>query len=51
MIHVHLIGGIVVSAITSSTVDRGFDPWLDQTKDYKIESKLVCDASPMSAQH
>ena len=36
MIHVHLIRGIIVSVITSSTVDRGFDPWLDQTKDYKI---------------
>jgi hypothetical protein len=30
------IGGIMVSVLTSSAVDRGFEPWSGQTKDYKI---------------
>ena len=30
------IGGIMVSVIASSAVDRGFEPRSDQTKDYKI---------------
>jgi hypothetical protein len=30
------IGGIMVSVITSSAVDRGFEPRSGQTKDYKI---------------
>jgi hypothetical protein len=30
------IGGIMVSVLASSAVDRGFEPWLVQTKDYKI---------------
>ena len=30
------IGGIMVSVIASSAVDRGFEPRSGQTKDYKI---------------
>ena len=30
------IGGIMVSVLASSAVDRGFEPRLGQTKDYKI---------------
>jgi hypothetical protein len=30
------IGGIMVSMLTSSEVDRGFEPWSGQIKDYKI---------------
>ena len=30
------IGGVMVSMLASSAVDRGFKPWLNQTKDYKI---------------
>jgi hypothetical protein len=30
------IGGVMVSVLASSVVDRGFEPWLGQTKDYKI---------------
>jgi hypothetical protein len=30
------IGGVMVGMLTSSAVDRGFKPWLGQTKDYKI---------------
>jgi hypothetical protein len=30
------IGGIMVSVLTSSAVDRGFEPRSGQTKDYKI---------------
>jgi hypothetical protein len=30
------IGGIMVSALTSSVVDCGFEPRSGQTKDYKI---------------
>ena len=30
------IGDVVVSMLTSSTVDRGFEPRPGQTKDYKL---------------
>jgi hypothetical protein len=30
------IGGVMVSTLASSEVDRGFEPWSGQTKDYKI---------------
>jgi hypothetical protein len=30
------IGGVMVSVLTSRAVDRGFEPQLGQTKDYKI---------------
>ena len=30
------IGGVMVSVLASSAVDRGFKPWLGQIKDYKI---------------
>jgi hypothetical protein len=30
------IGGVMVSVLASSTVDRGFEPWSGQTKDYNI---------------
>ena len=30
------IGGLMVSVLASSVVDRGFDPRSGQTKDYKI---------------
>ena len=30
------ISNVMVSVLTSRTVDRGFEPWLGQTKDYKI---------------
>jgi hypothetical protein len=29
-------GGVMVSVLTSSAVDRGFEPRSGQTKDYKI---------------
>jgi hypothetical protein len=32
------IGGVMVSVLTSSAVDRGFEPWSGKTKDYKIGS-------------
>jgi hypothetical protein len=32
----HCIGGIMVSVLASSVVDRGFRPRLGQTKDFKI---------------
>ena len=32
----HRIGGVVVSVLASSEVDRGFEPRSDQTKDYNI---------------
>ena len=31
------IGGVMVSVLASSVVDRGFDPRSGQTKDYKID--------------
>ena len=39
------IGGVMVSVIASSAVDRGFETWLGQTKDYKIS--ICC----LSAKH
>ena len=30
------IGGVMVSVLAPSAVDRGFEPRSDQTKDYKI---------------
>jgi hypothetical protein len=30
------IGGVMVSVLASSAVNRGFEPQLGQTKDYKI---------------
>ena len=32
----HCIDGVKVSMLASSVVDRGFEPWSGQTKDYKI---------------
>ena len=39
------IGGVMVSMLASSAVDRGFEPRSDPTKD------LVFVASPLSTQH
>ena len=33
---INCIGGVMVSVLDSSAVDRGFEPWSVQTKDYKI---------------
>ena len=30
------IGGVIVSVLASSSVDRKFKPWSGQSKDYKI---------------
>ena len=43
----HRIGGVMVSVLVSSAIDRGFEPRSGQTKDYK----LVFVASPLSTQH
>ena len=42
------IGGIMVSVLTSSAVDRGLETRMGQTKDCM---KLVYVASPQSMQH
>jgi hypothetical protein len=42
------IGGVMVSVLTSSVVDRGFEPRSGQTKDYEIN---IFVASPLSTQH
>ena len=36
------IGGVMISILTSNTcmVDQGFEPWLSQTKDYRISIQL-----------
>jgi hypothetical protein len=46
MLIVTRIGGVMVSVLTSSAVYRGFEPWLGQTKDYKI---VVCCISAKHA--
>ena len=38
------IGGVMVSRLASSAVDRGFEPRSGQTKDYKIS---ICCCSAM----
>ena len=44
----HHIGGVMVSSLASSVVDRGLDPRSGQTIDY---IKLVYVAFPLSTQH
>jgi hypothetical protein len=39
------IGGIIVSVLVSSAIDRGFEPRLGKTKDY---DKICILASPLS---
>jgi hypothetical protein len=41
------IGGVMVSLLDSSAVDRGSEPWSGQTKDYQIG----IFASSLSTQH
>jgi cytochrome c biogenesis protein CcdA len=36
LILMYCIGGVIVSVLASSAVDRGFDPRSGQTKNYKI---------------
>ena len=43
----HRIGSVMVSMLTSSVVDRGFEPRSVKPKTIK----LVCIASPLSTQH
>ena len=38
-----LIGNVMVRVLASIAVDYGFEPWLSQTKDYKIG---ICCFSP-----
>ena len=33
---IYSIGGVMVSMLALSAIDRGFEPWSGQTKDYKI---------------
>jgi hypothetical protein len=39
-LHTHVyynhIGGVMISVLASSAVDRGLEPWSGQTKDYEI---------------
>jgi hypothetical protein len=35
-IYLNRVGGVMVSVLASSAVDRGFEPWSGQTKDYNI---------------
>ena len=44
---VYCMGGIMISVLILSVVDRGFEPRSCQIKDYK----LVFVASPLSMQH
>jgi hypothetical protein len=43
------IGGIMVSVIVSSSVDRGLKPWSGQIK--PKTTQLVFVATPLSTQH
>ena len=40
--HVNRIGGVMVSVLSSSSVDRSFRSRLYQTKDYKIHFLILC---------
>ena len=46
-IQIYRIGGVMVSLLVSSAVDRGFEPPSGQTKD---TIKLVFVVSPLSTQ-
>ena len=41
------IDGVMVSVLASSAVDRGFEPWSGQTKDFKID--ICCFSSKHAA--
>jgi hypothetical protein len=43
MSQLNRIDGVMVSMLSSSAVDRGFEPWSGQTKDYEIG---ICWFSP-----
>ena len=43
---INCISGAMVSMLTSSAIDREFEPWFDQTKDYEIG---ICCFSPKHA--
>jgi hypothetical protein len=45
----HRIGGVMVCVLSSSAVDRGFEPQSGQTKDYTIggENKLIINEMMM----
>ena len=45
------MGGVMVSVLSSSAVDRGFEPRSGQTKDYIYSVKLVFVASSLNSQH
>ena len=45
---VNSVGGVMVSVLYSSTVDRGFEQCSGQTKDYEID---ICCFSALSTQH
>jgi hypothetical protein len=34
--YMNSMGGVMVSVLTSGALDRGFEPWSGQTKDYKM---------------
>jgi hypothetical protein len=35
MFHCISVGGVMVSMLALRAIDRGFEPWSNQTKDYK----------------
>ena len=41
------VGGVMVSMLAPSAVDRGFESWSDQTYDYKIS--ICCESTCLSA--
>jgi hypothetical protein len=41
------IGGVMVSMLTLSAVYCGFEPWLGQTKDYKIDICMNRHVTPL----
>jgi hypothetical protein len=45
--HPNRFGGVMVSVLASSVVDRGLEPRSGQTKDYEIG---IC-GSPLNTQH
>ena len=40
------IGGVMVSVVTSSAGNRGFEPRSDQTKDYNISMQITKNIPP-----
>ena len=50
MNHSYRIGGVMASVLASGALNRGFEPQLGQTEDFKIDVLLLCWARSTNEQ-